>query len=78
MAERRRTPLPSTDYGSADEETNRLFRKLGKTREGTRIGIPGRSDSSQNSTGKWQPWRPPRTSSTDRENLRPDGTRWRR
>ena len=59
MPSRRRVPLPSTSYGSADEETNRLFRQLGKTRPGTRIAIPGRSDSSQDSLGKWQPWLPP-------------------
>jgi hypothetical protein len=57
---RHRAPLPSTDYGSADEETNRIFRRRQGTLPGTKIGIPGRSDSSQDSTGRWQPWLPPR------------------
>lgn len=49
-------PLPSTDYGSADEETNRIFRKYRQgTLPGTRVGIPGRSDSPQDKSGKWQP-----------------------
>lgn len=49
------TPLPSTDYGSADEETNRIFRKKQGTLPGTKIGIPGRNDSPQDSSGKWEP-----------------------
>jgi len=49
----RPVPIPSSAYGSADEETNRAFRKREGTLPGTRIGIPGRSDSSQDKTGKW-------------------------
>jgi hypothetical protein len=48
-------PIPSSAYGSADEETNRIFRKRAGTLPGTRIGIPGRSDSSQDKSGKWKP-----------------------
>ena len=48
-------PIPSSSYGSADEETNRVFRKRQGTREGTRVGLPGRSDSPQNRDGKWEP-----------------------
>lgn len=48
-------PIPSSAYGSADEETNRLFRKRAGTLPGTRVGIPGRSDSPQNQQGKWTP-----------------------
>jgi hypothetical protein len=47
-------PIPSSAYGSADEETNRVFRKKQGTLPGTRIGIPGRSDSSQSKDGKWK------------------------
>lgn len=49
------TPVPSTDYGSPDEETNRTFRQRQGTIRDTRIGIPGRSDSSQDRNGKWHP-----------------------
>ena len=55
MADRRSVPIPSSAYGSADEETNRVFRKRAGTLPGTRIGIPGRSDSPQDKSGKWQP-----------------------
>ncbi len=48
-------PIPSSAYGSPDEESNRVFRKREGTLPGTRIGIPGRSDSPQSKTGKWQP-----------------------
>lgn len=48
-------PLPSNTYGSPDEETNRVFRIPYGTLLGTRIGIPGRSDSPQDAGGKWQP-----------------------
>lgn len=48
-------PLPSCSYGNADEETNRIFRKRAGTLPGTRIGIPGRSDSPQSKTGRWLP-----------------------
>lgn len=49
------TPVPNSDYGSADEETNRIFRRKQGTLPGTKVGIPGRSDSPQTSTGTWQP-----------------------
>ncbi len=49
----RPVPIPSSAYGSPDEETNRAFRKREGTLPGTRIGIPGRSDSPQNKQGKW-------------------------
>lgn len=49
------TPVPSSDYGSPDEETNRMFRRKQGTIKGTRVGLPGRDDSSQNSNGKWYP-----------------------
>ena len=48
-------PTPSNAYGSADEETNRVFRQRQGTRPGTRVGIPGRSDSPQRRDGTWQP-----------------------
>jgi hypothetical protein len=51
----RPSPIPSSSYGSADEETNRVFRKREGTLPGTRVGIPGRSDSSQDSDGRWVP-----------------------
>jgi len=51
----RPVPLPSTDYGSPDEETNRVFRRKQGTLPGTRVGIPGRSDSPQRSDGSWRP-----------------------
>lgn len=50
------TPIPSSDYGSPNEETNRLFREKQGTRPGTRVGIPGRTDSPQDKTGKWKDW----------------------
>lgn len=49
------TPIPGNAYGSPEEESQRLFRKLRGTLPGTRIGIPGRSDSPQNKDGKWKP-----------------------
>jgi hypothetical protein len=48
-------PIPSSAYGSADEETNRIFRKRAGTLPGTRLGIPGRSDSPQRRDGSWRP-----------------------
>ena len=60
MTKRRPVPLPSSDYGSADEETNRLFRQRGGTLPGTKIGIPGRNDSPQNGSGRWEPGPIPR------------------
>lgn len=47
--------MPSNSYGSADEETNRIFRKRAGTLRGTRVGIPGRNDSPQDSSGRWIP-----------------------
>lgn len=47
-------PVPSSAYGSADEESNRVFRKRQGTLPGTRVGLPGRSDSPQSKTGKWK------------------------
>jgi len=47
-------PMPNNAYGSADEETNRVFRKRQGTLPGTRIGIPGRSDSPQDRYGSWR------------------------
>ena len=46
--------MPNNAYGSADEETNRVFRKRQGTLPGTRIGIPGRSDSPQDRYGSWR------------------------
>ena len=52
MADRTRiAPLPSADYGSPDEETNRIFRRRYGTLPGTRVGIPGSSDSPQAAPG---------------------------
>jgi hypothetical protein len=51
----RPVPLPSTDYGSPDEESNRVFRRREGTLPGTRVGIPGRSDSPQDRRGNWVP-----------------------
>jgi hypothetical protein len=48
-------PIPSSSYGSADEESNRVFRKRQGTLPGTRVGLPGRSDSSQDRRGNWVP-----------------------
>lgn len=48
-------PIPANSYGSPDEETNRIFRKRAGTLPGTRVGIPGRSDSPQDKDGRWQP-----------------------
>jgi hypothetical protein len=48
-------PIPSSAYGSADEESNRVYRRREGTLPGTRIGIPGRSDSPQDRNGKWEP-----------------------
>ena len=57
-----RTPVPIPDnaYGSADEETNRLFRERGGTLPGTKVGIPGRNDSPQDGSGRWEPGPIPR------------------
>lgn len=52
--ESRPSPIPSSAYGSADEESNRVFRRREGTLPGTRIGIPGRSDSSESADGKWR------------------------
>jgi hypothetical protein len=51
----RPVPIPDNSYGGPSEETNRRFRKEQGTLPGTRVGIPGRSDSSQDSSGKWHP-----------------------
>jgi hypothetical protein len=48
-------PIPSSAYGSADEESNRVYRRREGTLPGTRIGIPGRTDSPQDRNGKWEP-----------------------
>lgn len=55
MKRDRPVPIPSNAYGSADEETNRIYRRRQGTLPGTRVGIPGRSDSSQDRDGQWQP-----------------------
>jgi hypothetical protein len=56
----RPSPIPSSDYGSPDEETNRRFREREGTLPGTRVGIPGRSDSPQDKDGRWVPGPIPR------------------
>jgi hypothetical protein len=48
-------PIPSSAYGSADEESNRVYRRREGTLPSTRIGIPGRSDSPQRRDGSWRP-----------------------